>query len=439
LAKKTRAKAALTWQEAADTIEEALAGTTRADILDHALSSGGVAEAFRALRTGMRTHRFAAGDERLLLEGIVRRLDARTIEDGFHVLQEWDGEKFLEETIPVLLLDYYVRANKAVRPDRGSLSILLDYYFLYVLALLVLRAWDEGDPNENLDRVTDLLGHLQGPGGSGFKLVDDAATLLWVAISHYEPDDHAYHRLLGRARTLDPAHRARIARVGGRVLGDHLRWGFPVYYEQDLGLMRADNVSDYPWLLWSTLTLMQEYGRMREEGVEGAAREDVVEALLNALTPDPPALLDRAPASLAAFQSDHTEWQALFARYGAGLLEEFQRHRPAPPSYSPLAFQFNFPHNVLIPMVTLALIQGRDPQLDLSLNALLTREREENAPGSPSVLARTLMAYAGYSPERRGGRRTLMITYDPNAALLSFSRAMTQMSEALGRIGAVNR
>jgi hypothetical protein len=387
----------------------------------------------------MRTHRFAAGDERLLLEGIVRRMDARTIEDGFHVLQEWDGEKFLEETIPVLLLDYYVRANKAVRPDRGSLSILLDYYFLYVLALLVLRAWDEGDPNENLDRVTELLGRLQGPGGSGFKLVDDAATLLWVAISHYEPDDHAYHRLLDRARTLDSAQRTRIARVGGCVLGDHLRWGFPVYYEQDLGLMRADNISDYPWLLWSALTLMQEYGRMREAGVEGAEREDIVEALLNALTPDPPALLDRAPASLAAFQIDHTEWQALFARYGAGLLEEFPRHCPAPPAYSPLAFQFNFPHNVLIPMVTLALIQGRDPRLDLSLNALLTREREENAPGSPSVLARTLMAYAGYSPERRGGRRTLMITYDPNAALQSYSRAMAQMNEALGRIGAIDR
>jgi hypothetical protein len=405
-------------------------------------------EALRVLRAGMRAHRFETGSERLVLEGVVKRLDTRTIQDGFHVLQEWDGEKFLDESIPVLLLDYYVRANKAVRPDRGSLGILLDYYFMYVLALLVLRVWDDGDANQNLDRVSELLAHLQGPSGSGFRLVDDAATLLWVAISHYEPDDFAYHRLLERVRTLDEAHQTRIARVGAAVLGDHLRWGFPVYYEQDLGLQRADNVSDYPWLLWSVLTLLRSYSRLREPGtrqgdgdldpVAGLSRDDIVEALLNGFTPDTHALLDHAPSSLSSYGAEHAECRALFERHGHSLIEELEKHRPTPAAYSPLGFQFNFPHNVLIPMVTLALIQGRDPSFDLSLNALLTREREGPARGSPAALAKTLMAYAGYSPERRGGRRTLMITYDLNGAMLSFTRTLTVMREILGR-GAPDR
>src|SRR5207244_2103012 len=97
-----------------------------------------------------------------------------------------------------------------------ALALLLDYYLLYVLALLLMRAWDEGDVNGNLDRITELLHALQGPGGSGRRFVDDAAGLLFVAVSHYEPDDHAYHRLLDRAgppaalaRYLDAHRRAR--------------------------------------------------------------------------------------------------------------------------------------------------------------------------------------------------------------------------------------
>jgi hypothetical protein len=39
------------------------------------------------------------------------------------------------------------------------------------------------------------------------------------------------------------------------------------------------------------------------------------------------------------------------------------------------------------------------------------------------------MAYAGYSPEQRSGRRTLMIIYDPNAALSSFNRTLAVLKE----------
>ena len=36
-------------------------------------------------------------------------------------------------------------------------------------------------------------------------------------------------------------------------------------YRRDLGRMRSDNMGDYPWLLFSVATLMEEYVRLREE------------------------------------------------------------------------------------------------------------------------------------------------------------------------------
>jgi hypothetical protein len=426
------AKAKLSYQGACDVVEGALESGARAAILDAAGASGSFAEALRRLRTAMRTHTLETPSGRLLLEGAVRWLDARTQAEGFHVLHEWDGKRFVDETIPVMMVDYYARANKTVRPDRRSLAILLDYYLLYVLALLVMRIWDEGDPNANLDRVTRMLTTLQGAEGSGLQLVEDAATLFWIAISHYEPDDFAYHRLLDRVRTLDEAHQTRISLVGAAVLGDHLRWGFPVYYERDLGLMRADNVSDYPWLFYSVYTLMHAYARMHEAGAGEEARDVVVEAMLNGLTPDTRAFTESPPSTLASFGEEHAELRALFARYKTEMLRDFERHRPVQGTYSPLAFNFNFPHNALIPMVTLALVQGVDPRLNMPLDGLLTRAGEgEEGVRAPETLARILMAYAGYSPEKRGGRRTLMIIYDPNSALSSFNRTMSVLKESL--------
>jgi hypothetical protein len=95
---------------------------------------------------------------------------------------------------------------------------------------------------------------------------------------------------------------------------------------------------------------------------------------------------------------------------------------------------------VLIPMVTLALVQGVDPGLNMAFNALLTGVADEAAEGlEPERLARTLMAYAGYSPEQRRGRRTLMITYDPNSAVSSFTRTLNVLREAARESGALEQ
>ena len=39
----------------------------------------------------------------------------------------------------------------AATTDAAVLAILLDYYFMHVLALLSLSVWDEGDADANLD------------------------------------------------------------------------------------------------------------------------------------------------------------------------------------------------------------------------------------------------------------------------------------------------
>jgi hypothetical protein len=431
MAKRERreGKTRIDYGGAVEILEDALAGTTRTEILDHALQSGNLGEALRGLRNAIRSHTFDAAGDRLRLEGIVSRFDRRTREDGFHVLHEWDGEKFVDDSIPVMMVDYFARANKAVRPGRWCLAILLDYYFLYLLALFLMRVWDEEDPSAELERITRLLGHLQGPNGSGFRFVEDAETLLWIAISHYEPDDYAYHRLLDKVRGLDEARQTRIALVGAAVLGDHLRWGFPFYYERDLGLMRADNVSDYPWLLYSVLKLLQAYEADGVDGPGGPEREHRIVALLNGLTPDARAFTESPPSSLVPFAEDHRQCRELLTRHGAALARAFEPLRPEPGRYSPIAFQFNFPHNVLIPMVTLALVQGVDPGLNMGFNTLLTGAAGEPGDVEPERLARTLMAYAGYSPEQRRGRRTLMITYDPNAAVSSYTRTLNALAD----------
>ena len=52
----------------------------------------------------------------------------------------------------------------AATTDAAVLAILLDYYFLHVLALLSLRVWDEGDADANLGRLGQLLDAAAGAG-----------------------------------------------------------------------------------------------------------------------------------------------------------------------------------------------------------------------------------------------------------------------------------
>jgi hypothetical protein len=156
-------KPQVTFSSACEILETILGGGARAGIL--------AGQRLSTLRDAIQSHSFSG----VSFERIVRRLDARTRDDGFHVLHDWDGkaDKFNEETIPAEVARY--AAERCGADASANIpAILLDYYFLYLLALLALRAWDEGDASENLDRVNRLLGDLQGRSGSGHRFVDDA-------------------------------------------------------------------------------------------------------------------------------------------------------------------------------------------------------------------------------------------------------------------------
>ena len=392
----------------------------------------------------MRAHVFRGRFAPLVLDGPVRDFDLRTRDEGFHVLHSWNHleHQFTRENTPVLMLDRFAEEWPATAATPRVLALLLDHYFFYVLALMVMRAWDEGDPNENLDRITGLLRHLQGPSGNGHRFVARAETLMLMAISHFHPDETAYPRLLEKIRTLDRAHRVHFALAESAILGSHLRWGFAVLYRRDLGRMRGDNAGDYPWLLFSLATLMEEYVRLREG--DPGRRQRVLEGLIDGLTPDPWAFVGAPPEALRPYEREHTSFREAFAEYRADLLEEFGRLRPDREAYSPLSFHCNFPHNAIMAKVSIQLADENAP--NLPMDAMFTRAdawgggdselvsgESGEAPGDflsanhPEALARYLMAYSGARPERLGRRGARLIIYDPNVGLRYYKMALQAM------------
>lgn len=421
----------ITTQSICDVFEAALRGPTRSEILEQALKAGDFGDAMGHLRENMRRHVFETASVRLEFDRIIGQLDSRTREEGFHVLRAWDHNehRFSQEDIPVLMLDYAAR-EEGVPSERVTLAILLDYYFLHVLALVVMRAWDQPEADETFDRVTDMIGDLQGPYGSGHRFVDDAETLLVLAISHFHPDEKAYHRLIDRVQDLNEAHRTRFALASTPVLSSHLRWGFEVMYRHDVVKMRADNQGDYPWLFFAVSTLMREYVSIRRAGIDGTARTRVVEGLVSGIAPDPWAFAGRPPPSLSEYEDEYSSFLRLFSRYRDDLLEEFEAHRPSNDAYSPLGLHFNFPHNALVAMVTVALLAG-SPE-PLSLNALLMSEDTSGAGDEArEALARKLMEYSGSSPEKLDEHGAMLIVYDPYAGLASFTMALKTIKKHL--------
>src|SRR5215831_798027 len=176
----------ITFDEACSVLETTLKGEARTEILDHLCAAKTFTDALAKMRSGIRSHTFRTRSGQLNLGSIVRTLDEKTKKDGFTVLIDWDGKanRWVDEMIPIDVLDYFVRGVDPVKIDSGerqSLAILLDYYLLYVVALLAMRVGDEGHTPDNVDRVTSLIGDVQSAAGSGQKNVDDAGTLILVA------------------------------------------------------------------------------------------------------------------------------------------------------------------------------------------------------------------------------------------------------------------
>ena len=414
-----------------ETLDDLLAGDARSAVLDGIAARGGFDDWMRRLRSAMSEHRLVTEEGTVDLRQAVRRLDVRTRKDGFRVLHAWNhrSHEFTDDIVPVLLIDFFQRAEPEDPDERFTLALLLDYYLLHLLALCAMRVWDADDPDGAMDRVDALLQALQGEGGSGHRFVADAETLVIYALSQFHPEEQAYDRIIERFAGLRFRHRLAFARVSASVLSAHLRWGFWLMYGRDVVRMRQDNVGDYPWLLDSVHTLLQAWVDAVEGGDEEAAGE-VLEALLQGLAADPWAFAGSCPPALADHREQYEEVLGLLERHGALLLDDLEAHRPSKEAYSPLALHFNFPHNTLVAMVTLALLEGK-PQ-PLALNDLFV-SRLENPPEGETQegLARTLMAFSGGSPERLGTRGAMLVAYDPLSAMRSFSMTTNALRKSV--------
>ncbi|MBI1872292.1 MAG: hypothetical protein HYS05_00205, partial [Acidobacteria bacterium] len=393
---------AISFDGACTLLEAALTGTLRQEVLGDAAAARDFGHALLRLRDCMASHAWTGGEQHIRLAPVVATYDSHARQHGFHVLHDWDGtvDNVNEDTIAVDVLTYVFEQRGTEQPDGVSLAILLDYYFLYILALLSVKVWEEGDPDENLDRVNQLLGHLQSPAGSGHRFVDNAETLLLIATSHYELDEQGYAILLDRVRRLNREHQTKIALSHAASLGGHLRFGFEATYGRDLGYMRNDNVVDYPWLCYALATLMREYARVRVPGDAPVHEDLVVEGILNGLSPDANAFIGDHPlASLSVCEADRSEFRDLFHDHRQDLIERFEEHRPSSRTYSPLSFFFNFSYNVLKGMVVDSLIWG--DARTLTFNGMLTGiPREEPAVKAKLTVASMLMGYARVHPER---------------------------------------
>lgn len=410
--KRSVRQAKVGFGDALGQLETALEGHVRAEMLDAVMSTGGSDSALARLRKAMRSHAIPAASGGVSLRRAVDTLDTRTRREGMHVLQGWDfvAHRFPSDIAPVLLVDYCVQLGIPAHRERAALAILLDQYFLALLSLVAVRAWDEGDPNDNLDRVTAALNELQGPHGCGHQFVADAETLLMLAVSYYHPEEQGYDLLVQRVAALDSPHQLRFARPCAALLGGHLRWGMRFMYQRDVGRMRADNVADYPLLMFAIRTLAGAYDRLVDADIAGTDRDSVVEGLLSGLSADPWAFVDNLPSALSGHASWHGEVRSVLARHRGTLLSEFELHQPSPRTFSPLGFACNFPTNATVAMAALAVL-GDD--VHPPLNALFAREPDSTPPErSAHRLAQRLMEFAASDPARLGAGGAPLLVYD---------------------------
>ena len=419
----------ISFDQACALVSAALQGSARREIVA-GLSGKTLGASLGALRDAMRANRFRAVGQQIFLDRVISSFDGRTRAEGFHILHDWDGvsQQTNPDIIPVDVLHFLAEQRGAEPATATELAILLDYYFIHVLSLLTMRVWDDGDANENFSRIDALLAELQGPNGSGHQFAADAATLMLIGTSHYEPEEWGYGKLLVKVRGLDDQHQFRIGLGHASSMGCHLRFGFEAQCGRDTLALRDDNVADYPWLCFALAAVMREYARLAESGIESRERAVIEEALLNGLTADARAFVGVPPASLADSEADRVRFVDGFTRHKAALLASFPRYRPSETAYSPLSFFFNFSHNVVKGTVVDALLWGE--AWDVSLNDLLTGvPRAGLEDGSTQLLATTLMAYARSNPDRIRGQLMPVIVYDPQAGRRAYTVALEKLSQ----------
>lgn len=398
-------------------VREVLDGRMRRDMVAALARAESLQASLGALRQMMREHLWKASGRSVPMAAMIREADAATRRDGFHALNDWDGvaDHVNPEIIPVDVLTYI----RALRPDRPAstvaVAVLIDYYFFHIVSLLALRVWDTDDPSSALSEVGELLDALQSPEGSGQLFVSNAETLLLIATSHYEPDEHGYGELLTRMADLSQGQQDAVALGHAASLGAHLRFGFLATYARQPVEMRADNVADYPWLVWAVATVLQRLEAMPTVAFSSPDGRQLIEALVGGLTADAEALLAHEPVA--------SRLRPLLP----ALLPHFEELCPTPTAYSPLSLFFNFSHNLIKGTVVDAIL--REEPWRVSYNDLLTGASGGASPlPSREALARTLLEYARRSPQRIRGELLPVIVYDPESGRARHAAAMSALS-----------
>ena len=420
----------VTFERACALVESALRGPAREELVNDVSAAATLGESLTRLRESLRANTFKTSSQQIHLDKMIRSYDGRTRADGFHILNDWDGksQQVNPEIIPVDVLDFVIAQKGDEPPNAVIPAILLDYYYMHVLALLTMRVWDDGDPDANFDRVDHLLGLLQSSDGSGQLFADDAATLMLIGTSHYEPKEWGYDRLLQRVRTLGVAQQHRIAVSHASSMGCHLRFGFEAQCARDIPALRDDNIADYPWLCFALAGTIRAFDHVQANGLRGRGRDQMIEALLNGLSADARAFVGAPPASLANSDPERQEFLRLWQKHKDDLMQAFEGLRPLDSRYSPLAFYFNFAHNVVKGAVVDSLMWGQT--WDLTFNDLLSSAPREGVESSDlTALAGTLMSYARSHPDRIRGQLMPVIVYDPSQGRQAYSTAMKKLAE----------
>lgn len=392
------------FQVLAEQVEDILDGPMRHAIAATLSNRPSAHEALGGLRHLMRSHVWTAQGQSVPLTTGIAAADGTTRREGFHALNDWDGiaDHVNREIIPVDVLDFVRAARRDAPTSPVVLGLLIDYYFFHVLSLMALRIWDEEDPAAALDTVGRLLDLLQGPDGSRQPFVHDAATLILIATSHYEPNESGYDLLLTRVRLLPESHRLAIALGHAASLGAHLRFGFLATYGRRTTDMRDDNVADYPWLHWALSEVITALTNMTSEERASPRGLQLTEALLGGLSAD--------TAEVLAHGDVATRVLPLLPE----LRPRFEALAPTPAAYSPISWFFNFSHNVIKGTIIDACF--REEAWTVSYSDLLTGPHGGHSPlPSREALARTLMEYARRSPQRIRGELLPVIVYDVDA------------------------
>ncbi len=281
----------------------------------------------------MRAHTFPKQSGKVAFRGVVQALDQRTRAEGFHVLQGWDpmARAFPDDIAPVLMLDYCSRVGIRAGAGREALAILLDYYFLSVLSLFAVRAWDQDDLNTKLDDVTRLFGSCRARGevvaGSW-----TTPTLLLLAISHYHPQDAAYddlmRKVLAARRGVSIEHGAPGCGHSGQPsamgLSAHVSTRRRPDARRQCGRLSV-------WLLFSVLTLTRAYAAP-DAGASAATDRGRVGGPSAERAYGRPVGICGPVASCRAteYRTEHQELRDRLHAQAGPLVADVEIHRPDP-------------------------------------------------------------------------------------------------------------